>query len=348
MTLIAALMRGNSTIILGDALITSPTNDHKDHPIPTSDLPNESLAILDKQFFVSGLCRKVFPITREICFAFSGDLSEFKLPLTRLCHICKPGIHSIEEIGYWYESSGFTKLSGSSMIIARTRSNQAIISKNMLTFDQHETGVSMMSGTGRDDFLDTFVRRDISGRNLSFGELITQTLAKCARMLAGQHRVGHGLDARFGGAFDLIGSETDGFQEFSGVLYVFRDWWREEDGIKTTPEMNCQHQDGVYHKIDRVYYVTHVDGNMIVIRWQMGGPNGFMIPPPFDLGIENTPSNVGDIKYVVETIIDFRGTDMRTTFPDTAGYSIKIDEDRNRLELPLTLPNDTIRMILDI
>ncbi|MGZ2460595.1 hypothetical protein ACVINH_005682 [Rhizobium anhuiense] len=343
MTLIAALVRPPHFLAVGDALLTTNSRVHHDSPIPTQRLPNETEQMFDSGRWVAGLARKIFPIGSFLVLGWSGTMGAYEHSIRFLFANSPEVMPSISDFQHLVEQANLPRGSDASWFIFGISKDcgPVSISHNIATSTPKEGNFNLLGGSGRKYFEQFINHRAIA--SLDGTSLFAELFGVCARYLLSQHRQGRHLDEGVGGAFDIMVSGEVGFEQLDRVLYVFRDYWDEDEAASVRPDVENVTKTGrIFSKIEAVYYATHLGSSLLVGRWHQGGPDFFVIETPYlEPRLMGETPHIWGVDYVVETLSHYTGKSSVTLLPTSGGYDFQVDaSDHPRLELPMELSQE--------
>ncbi|GJE18790.1 hypothetical protein [Methylobacterium marchantiae] len=348
MTLISLFSGEDGFAFLGDSLLTSNSKDYFDHPLPTTPLPNENNKVVGRDFYVSGMARKISPITDELCIAASGNISEIGQIIEKLVKISRPGLYGTKDLGDLYMESGLAESKFSS-VLASSGDGQAYFIPTKMHMQEHGKGRRVfVGGTGQSSFNKNYLKF-FRKKKTNIIKTINNSISMCATMMIAQDRTGYGLDKRYGGFFETVFSGENKFEPVTNILYIFRNWWWDKNDKYNYLAKEIYHTSGIFHNVDAMLYATHVGDNIFVIRWLSGDIRVSIIPSLTQHRFVPLSRFFNNIDHVVETLLHGSGKYAFQVFPSkeqhSNNYSLKIDDVNCAAYIPNKLSEEMIKQI---
>ncbi|TGQ28287.1 hypothetical protein [Mesorhizobium sp. M00.F.Ca.ET.216.01.1.1] len=345
MTLIASLFKPPHLIAVGDALLTTRSRVFEDNPIPTQRLPNETDQVIDTVRFVAGLVRKIFRVGPAIVVGWSGELADFEVAFRHLLANAPDEPLAFADLNALKEKAALPKKTDCCWFMQALTTDRGFVAfrHNVQTPTYPGNVSAMLGGSGRKDFDEVLQWRMLP--DVGADQFFFEVISVCAQYLLAQHRQGHGLAEGFGGAIELISAKEGGFAEIDKVLFVFRDFWSEDEAGDVRPDVTNVTKTGeTFSKIETAYYQTYHEGSLLVARWHPGGPDLFEIPTPYADPTGPIGPKAG-VDLVVECLLHHSGKKPPLLMfpsgkPGAVQYDFKAGEESIKLKMPQAMPSD--------
>lgn len=341
MTLISAFIREDGAVLLGDALVTSGAPDYLDHELPTIGLPNEHKSLKDIKIFVSGMCRKIVPITDQTYLLISGAMAELEKPLKSLVSLCPNGFCSDRSLMDLSVESGLEKAKFRGMLLSCDGNGYAYKNLSMHMQEHWRERRIFTAGSGRDSFNKNYLKNYRKKRHDPF-EAISKAITMCSSMMLSQDRNGYGLSEGYGGFFEAVASGQGMFEPINNILYIVRNYWFDKNEIYNYIVKERYETNGIFHNVDLMIYVSYVGDNICVIRWLSNLPPRIcFVPSPTQHRFIPLPDHLPQVDWVVETLVYATGNPVQHLIKSgpiaRQDYSVSISETDCSAKIPQLL-----------
>ncbi|OHV18720.1 hypothetical protein EOS93_14425 [Rhizobium sp. RMa-01] len=299
--------------------------------------------MFDSGRWVAGLARKIFPIGPFLVLGWSGTMGAYEHSIKFLFANSPDVMPSVSDFQYLVEKAKLPRGVDASWFIFGISNDcgPVSISHNIAINTPKDGNFNLLGGSGREHFQQFLDEQNIA--SLDGVDLFPELLGVCAKYLLSQHRQGRFLEEGVGGAFDIIVSGEANFEQLDRVLYVFRDYWDEDEAKLVRSDVENVTKTGrTFSKIEAVYYTTHLGSSLFVGRWHQGGPDFFEVKTPYiqPSPLEKTP-HVWGVDYVVETLTHCSGKRPISLLPSSKEYDFQPDANGySNLKLPMELSEE--------